>query len=86
MFWVSLLENTKGQFYICYTNNLENRISSHNRTDKISGKFTLKNGPWTFVWSEEHLVRSIAMQREREIKILKICTSDSRAFHRTCSA
>ena len=68
MFWVYVLENAKGQFYIGHTNNLENRISSHNRTDKIAGKFTRKNGPWALVWSEEHPDRSSAMRREREIK------------------
>ena len=71
MFWVYVLENAKGQFYIGHTNNLENRISSHNRTGKTLGKFTRKNGPWRLVWSEEHADRAIAMQREREIKSWK---------------
>ena len=66
MFWVYVLENAKGQFYIGHTNNLENRISSHNRTDKIAGKFTRKNGPWALVWSEEHPDRSSAMRRAPE--------------------
>ena len=52
MFWVYVLENAKGQFYIGHTNNLKNRISSHNRTGKTLGKFTRKNGPWRLVWSE----------------------------------
>jgi putative endonuclease len=68
MFRAYVLENAKGQFYIGHTDNLENRILSHNRTDKISGKFTRKNGPWALVWSEEHPDRSSAMRREREIK------------------
>ena len=71
MFWVYVLENAKGQFYIGHTNNLENRISSHNRTDKTLGKFTRKNGPWTLIWAEEHPDRSSAMRRERELKSLK---------------
>ena len=71
MFWVYVLENAKGQFYIGHTNNLENRISSHNRSDKALGKFTRKNGPWRLVWSEEQADRAIAMQREREIKSWK---------------
>ena len=71
MFWVYVLENAKGQFYLGHTNNLKNRISSHNRTGKTLGKFTRKNGPWRLVWSEEHVDRAIAMQREREIKSWK---------------
>ena len=51
MFWVYVLENAKGQFYIGQTNNLKNRISNHNRSDKALGKFTRKNGPWRLVWS-----------------------------------
>jgi predicted GIY-YIG superfamily endonuclease len=68
MFWVYILQNPAGNFYIGHTDNLENRILSHNRTDKIAGKFTRKNGPWALVWSEEHPDRSSAMRREREIK------------------
>jgi putative endonuclease len=68
MFWVYILQNPAGNFYIGHTDDLENRIRSHNRTDKIVGKFTRKNGPWALVWSEEHPDRSSAMRREREIK------------------
>src|SRR5207249_8111682 len=68
MFWVYILQNLTGVFYVGHTDNLRNRIASHNRTDKISGKFTRKNGPWTSVWSEEHPDRSSATPRERQIK------------------
>ena len=68
MFWIYVLQNPKGRFYIGHTAELANRVASHNRTDKISGKFTRKNGPWILVWSEEHADRSSAMRREREIK------------------
>ena len=68
MFWVYILQNPKGRFYVGHTDNLGNRIASHNRTDKIGGKFTRKNGPWTLVWSEQHPDRRGAMRREREIK------------------
>jgi predicted GIY-YIG superfamily endonuclease len=71
MFRVYVLQNPAGNFYIGHTNNLENRVTNHNRTDKISGKFTPKNGPWTLVWSEKHPDRSSAMRREREIKSWK---------------
>jgi putative endonuclease len=68
MFWVYILENPEGRFYVGHTDNLGRRIGSHNRTDKISTKFTRKNGPWILVWSEEHPDRASAMRREREIK------------------
>jgi putative endonuclease len=68
MFWVYILQNPAGNFYIGHTDNLENRILSHNRTHKIAGKFTRKNGPWALLWSEEHPDRSSAVRREREIK------------------
>ena len=68
MFWVYILQNPKGRFYVGHADNLGNRIASHNRTDKIGGKFTRKNGPWILVWSEQHPDRPGAMRREREIK------------------
>jgi len=68
MFWVYILQNQKGHFYVGHTDNLGTRVASHNRTDKISGKFTRKNGPWTLIWTEEHPDRSSATRREREIK------------------
>jgi predicted GIY-YIG superfamily endonuclease len=77
MFWVYILQNPAGRFYVGHTDNLENRIASHNRTDKISGKFTRKNGPCTAVWAEQHPERVMAMQRECEIKHRK----SSRLIH-----
>jgi putative endonuclease len=71
MFWVYILQNPAGRFYIGQTDNLPARLENHNRTDKIGGKFTRKNGPWTLVWSEIHPTRSAAMQRERQIKRMK---------------
>jgi predicted GIY-YIG superfamily endonuclease len=71
VFFVYILENPDGRFYIGQTDNLEERIANHNRTDKTAGKFTRKNGPWKLVWSESHGTRSAAMKREREIKRMK---------------
>jgi len=70
-FWTYILRNPKGRFYIGHTDNLGVRVGSHNRTDKISGKFTRKNGPWQLVWAEEHLSRADAVSRERQIKSWK---------------
>jgi predicted GIY-YIG superfamily endonuclease len=71
MFSVYILQNPSGRFYVGHTDDLETRIASHNRTDKISGKFTRKNGPWILVWSEPCPDRPGAMRREREIKSWK---------------
>jgi putative endonuclease len=68
MLCVYILQNPTGRFYIGHTVNLGIRIMNHNRSDKIAGKFTRKNGRWILVWSEEHPDWAAAMRREREIK------------------
>ena len=70
-FWVYVLENLEGRFYIGQTEDLARRISDHHEVGPSRGKFTLKNGPWTLVWSESHPTRSAAMQREQQIKSMK---------------
>jgi len=59
MFWTYVLQNPAGNFYVGHTDNLENRIKNHNRTDKISGRFTRKNGPWTLVGQESILIAPV---------------------------
>jgi putative endonuclease len=71
MFWVYVLQNSAGKFYVGCTGELFMRLESHNRTDKVLGKFTRKNGPWELVWLEEHPSCSSAVKRERQIKSMK---------------
>ena len=71
MFWVYVLENPQGKFYIGQTGNLTARVKDHNRTDSFEGHFARKNGPWKLVWSEAQSSRNSAMQRERQIKRMK---------------
>jgi putative endonuclease len=71
MYWVYILENPAGKFYVGQTANLTERLKDHNRTDGFEGHYTRKNGPWKLVWSEVHESRSSAMQRERQIKRMK---------------
>ena len=71
MYWVYILQNPMGKFYIGHTGELPTRLRSHNRTDRPMGKFTRKNGPWRLVWREQHSARAAAMAREREIKGMK---------------
>jgi predicted GIY-YIG superfamily endonuclease len=62
MFWVYILQNPEDRFYIGQTDDLPSRLISHNRTDKVCGKYTRKNGPWELVWSEQHETRASAMR------------------------
>jgi putative endonuclease len=71
MFFVYILENAAGKFYVGQTHDLDARIADHNRTDAFDGHYTRKNGPWRLVWSEEHESRSSAVSRERQIKLMK---------------
>ena len=71
MYWVYILQNPRGKFYVGQTGDLDNRLLNHNRTDQVRGKFTRKNGPWKLVWSETHPGRASAVRRERQIKAMK---------------
>jgi putative endonuclease len=71
MYWVYILQNAGGRFYVGHTEDVVSRLRSHNDTNGISGKFTRKNGPWEQVWSEGHPTRSSAAKRERQIKSMK---------------
>ena len=70
-FCVYILQNPDEKFYIGHTDNLQARMFSHNRSDRMLGKFTRKNGPWTLVWSEQQASRRAAATREKEIKRMK---------------
>ncbi|HPC60998.1 MAG TPA: GIY-YIG nuclease family protein, partial [Verrucomicrobiota bacterium] len=71
MYWVYILQNPRGTFYIGHADNLPGRLASHNDTGPAHGKFTRQNGPRGLVWSEEHPTRSMAMARERQIQRMK---------------
>ena len=70
-YWVYILENEAGRFYVGQTEDLSRRVAEHNDPVPKQGKYTLKNGPWVLVWSEIHPTRASAMQRERDIKRMK---------------
>ena len=71
MAWVYILQNQQGRFYVGQTDDLPDRFHSHNRTDRVAGKFTRKHGPWELVWSEAHPTRAAAVTRERQLKAWK---------------
>jgi putative endonuclease len=69
VFWVYVLENPSGKFYVGQTEDLDARLRSHNDDNSpTKGKFTRKSGPWALVWKEIHPDRASAMRRERQIK------------------
>ena len=70
-FFVYVLENSAGRFYVGQTDDLERRLSQHNDPSADASKYAVKNGPWKLVWSERHDTRAGAMCRERQIKSMK---------------
>ena len=71
-FWVYILENPAGRFYIGSTENLQRRVQQHNDQSADSAfKYTRARGPWALRWSEAHASRASAVQRERQIKAMK---------------
>src|SRR5438128_1897575 len=69
-FWVYVLENPAGQFYIGSSDDRKRLEVEHNDANQGRKTYTHKNGPWKLVWREPHPNRSVAMKRERQIKIM----------------
>ena len=70
-FWVYVLENAAGKFYVGHTDAPERREVEHNEADRGHVTFTHKHGPWRLVWKEPHPTRAAAVTRERQIKSMK---------------
>ena len=70
-FWVYVLENAAGRFYVGSSDDPERLLSEHNDADRGATTFTHKQGPWTLVWREAHPSRAAAVTRERQIKRMK---------------
>ena len=58
MFYVYVLENPPGRFYIGHTDDLPRRLVEHNDPGRAKSKYTAKHGPWRLVWSERHTTRA----------------------------
>ena len=66
MFTVYILQSLKNhQHYTGYTNDLERRLSEHNRGHTKSNRYF---GPYKVVYTENYNTRSEAMKRERQLK------------------
>jgi len=64
-YWVYVLENENGRWYIGQTNNLDIRISKHNNQFVRSTK---NRGLWKLIFKENFKTRSEAMKREEYLK------------------
>lgn len=65
MYWVYVLENEKGRWYIGQTNNWQLRIEKHNN-QKV--KSTKNRGVWKLFYKEEFETRSEALRKEEYLK------------------
>ena len=69
MFVLYILYSEKlDRYYVGYTNDLERRLTEHNR---IKGKYTDIGIPWVLMYSEDYSDKKSAMDRERFIKSRK---------------
>jgi putative endonuclease len=66
MYTVYVLKSLKdNKLYVGQTNNLENRLTTHNEGKALSTK---NRRPWILVYSENVETRSMAMRKERYFK------------------
>ena len=63
-----LYSSSIDKYYVGYTNDIERRLSEHNRK---KGKYTDGGIPWRLVHHEEYKSKSEAMNREKTIKSQK---------------
>ena len=67
-YFVYILRNPEGRFYIGQSSNLALRLERHNGGDVT---WTKSRGPWELAYSEEYATRQEAMAREKALKGLK---------------
>lgn len=70
MYYAYILENSKVRLYIGHTDNLERRLKQHNSPQghELLAKYTHRHGPWVLLGSESFETRSLAAQREKQLK------------------
>jgi putative endonuclease len=67
MFTVYVLYSVKyDKIYIGFTSDLAQRLKSHNELG-VKG-WTIKFRPWILIYTEEYLLKSEAIKREKELK------------------
>ena len=65
MYFIYVLENSSGRWYIGQTDDIVRRLGRHNMN---MVKSTKNYGPWNIVYSETCNTRREAMQREKYLK------------------
>ena len=70
-YYVYVLRNPKGRFYVGQTRHLDQRLTQHNANPEEGETWPRKHGPWELAWSEPHPTRASAIRRERQIKSMK---------------
>jgi putative endonuclease len=71
-FFVYILRNSIGRYYIGQTSDLSQRLQRHNDNKVFSTK---NHGPWEIAYSQSFLTRSEAMAEEKRLKALKSKTA-----------
>ncbi len=65
-YYVYILRCCDGSYYVGSTENLQERITTHNNGKGPS--YTARRRPVQLVYSEVHKTKSLAVRRERQIK------------------
>ena len=68
MYFVYVLRNSEGRYYIGQTSNVALRLQRHNNGTVL---WTKNRGPWELVYIQRFETRSEAMGEERRLKGLK---------------
>ena len=68
MFYVYIIENSDGKYYIGHTEDIADRLKRHN-SDRV--RSTKNKGPWEIVYNESYNNRNEAYKREQQIKKYK---------------
>jgi putative endonuclease len=64
-YWVYVLLNPFGQFYIGLTSDIAKRVAQHNSGQS---KWTAKNGPWELAWQRGPMSLTEARKLENRLK------------------
>ncbi len=66
MYYLYILKNKSGLFYVGQTNNVNRRLCDHNNSS--GAKFIKDNGEFELVYTEAFSTRIESMRREKQIK------------------
>ena len=68
LYFVYVIQNAAGRFYVGLTENLAVRVNQHNEGMSV---WTRGKGPWKLVWTSSQLSLSAARRLEKRIKCQK---------------